>query len=120
MSQALVSTHTLTPAHPSTMATRVHSFNQIQGAIASGSAVAVCFSAEWSGPSRAMAPVFDQLAMTTPGVWFLTCDIDSVPGVDQEYGVHAVPVFMFFKGGVKVNAVTGGNASAIQQAVNAL
>ncbi|KAJ3369513.1 hypothetical protein GGF31_005223 [Allomyces arbusculus] len=65
-----------------------------------------------------MEPVFDHLAMTTPGVRFLNCDIDSA--AEQEYGVHAVPVFMFFKGGVKVNAVTGGDANAVRQAVYAL
>jgi len=57
------------------------------------------FTAEWCGPCKAYAPVFNNVAATTPGVVFETIDIDAHREVAAQYGVRSVPTTIIEKGG---------------------
>ena len=48
---------------------------------------------------------------------FLKVDVDEVPAVAQEYSVKAMPTFMVFKNGEKVQEVVGANVKALENAV---
>lgn len=67
------------------------------------------FYADWCGPCRAIAPFYEQLAKqhSVPGfLAFAKVNVDHVQPVAAQYGVSAMPTFMFFKTGKQV-AVNG-------------
>jgi thioredoxin 1 len=64
--------------------------------------VAVDFHATWCGPCHAIAPTYAKLAssLTIPGIFeFAKVDVDAVPDVTEQYGVTAMPTFLFFHNG---------------------
>lgn len=67
----------------------------------------VKFSAEWCGPCKALAPVFDKIEASTAGVDFAKIDIDEDPALAQSMGVMAVPTIVFVKNGGVVDVIVG-------------
>lgn len=51
-------------------------------------------------------------------VEFYKIDVDEVPDVAQELGIRAMPTFLLFKDGEKVEEVVGANEKAIRAAVD--
>lgn len=43
--------------------------------------------------------------------------MDEVPDLAQELGIRAMPTFLLFKGGEKVDEVVGANPKAIEAAI---
>ena len=56
-----------------------------------------------------------------PGAYFVKLDVDEVSDVAQELGIRAMPTFLIFKNGEKIQEVVGANPKAllagIQEAV---
>ncbi|KAL1954378.1 hypothetical protein VTO42DRAFT_1244 [Malbranchea cinnamomea] len=75
-----------------------------------------CF-ATWCGPCKAIAPKIEEYSEKYPDVAFYKVDVDEVPDVAQELGVRAMPTFIFFKDGQKVDEVLGAVPPAIEAAV---
>ncbi|PIG86434.1 thioredoxin [Aspergillus arachidicola] len=67
-----------------------------------------CF-AEWCGPCKAIAPQLAKLSEEYTGAKFYKIDVDELSEVAAELGVRAMPTFLFFKDGEKVNEVVGAN-----------
>lgn len=70
------------------------------------------FYADWCGPCRAIAPFYEQLAKqhSIPNfLAFAKVNVDHVQAVAAQYGVSAMPTFMFFKSGKQV--AVNGNAN---------
>ena len=53
-----------------------------------------------------------------PNARFYKLDVDEVPDVAQELGVRAMPTFIVFKDGEKVDEVVGANAKALEALVS--
>lgn len=54
------------------------------------------FTATWCGPCRRMKPIFEELETTyDEEMNFVSIDIDSHPELADQYGVQAVPTFIF-------------------------
>lgn len=51
-------------------------------------------------------------------VEFYKIDVDEVPDVAQELNIRAMPTFLLFKDGEKVEEVVGANERAIRAAVD--
>lgn len=73
--------------------------------------------ATWCGPCKVIAPKIVDLAKKYTNVKFYKLDVDEVPDVAQELGVRAMPTFLIFKNGEKVDEVVGANERAVVAAI---
>jgi thioredoxin 1 len=53
-----------------------------------------------------------------PSIHFVKIDVDEVPDVAQELGIRAMPTFLIFKDGEKVQEVVGANPQALKAAID--
>lgn len=64
--------------------------------------------AEWCGPCKMMAPIFDELSKTYEGkVKMGKIDVDENPEVPGSFGVTSIPTIIFFKDGEAVGSLVG-------------
>ena len=65
------------------------------------------FNAGWCGPCKAMKPVLEELAAATPGIKFVSIDIDDQDELSDDYDVASIPCLVLFKGGEEVKRHVG-------------
>ncbi|BDC35861.1 MAG: thioredoxin [Candidatus Methanoliparum thermophilum] len=64
--------------------------------------------AEWCGPCRMVAPIIDELAKEYRGrVVFGKLNTDENSRLAMKFGITAIPTFLFFKDGKKVDTMIG-------------
>jgi thioredoxin 1 len=74
--------------------------------IGSGKSV-VDFWAPWCGPCRMIAPVLEQLATERRDIRFGKLNVDENPQTSAAFGVHGIPLLVFFKDGAERGRVVG-------------
>jgi thioredoxin len=74
--------------------------------IGSGATV-VDFWAAWCGPCRMIAPVIEQLASERHDIRFAKLNVDENPQTASSFGVHGIPLLVFFRDGVERGRVVG-------------
>merc|ERR1711907_299020 len=79
--------------------------------------VLVDFFAVWCGPCKRIAPGLAELAQKYPNVAFAKVDVDDQEDIAQEYEVSAMPTFLLFKGGEKVDSVVGASLEKVEALV---
>ncbi|CAE6441767.1 unnamed protein product [Rhizoctonia solani] len=88
--------------------------------IKSNKFVVLDFHAVWCGPCHMIAPVYEQLAGKHENVKFAKVDVDNVSDIAQNYGITAMPTFIFLRDGEQVKLIKGANQVALEQAVSEL
>ena len=82
--------------------------------------VVVDFFATWCIPCKKIAPFLEELAEAHEGVVFLKVDVDQLEDTAAEQDISAMPTFLFFKNGKKVDELVGASKDALQAAVEKL
>jgi len=75
------------------------------------------FWATWCEPSKAMEPVFAQLAVDAPQAKFFRVEAEEQPEISEAYDVAAVPFFLILKDSVVVDKLQGANAPELANKV---
>ena len=91
------------------MVVHINSASELQTLLSSTTYVAVDFFADWCPPCKQIAPVYENLATKHSKenhLAFAKVNVDHVKDVAQQYGISAMPTFLFFKEGKQV-AVNG-------------
>lgn len=70
--------------------------------------VVVDFYADWCGPCKMMAPIFDELARERAGeVLFAKLDTDRNPTMAAKYGIRGIPTLIVFQNGREATRQVG-------------
>jgi thioredoxin len=83
----------------------------------------VDFYADWCGPCKAIAPIYEQLSaqLSRPGTLaFTKVNVDAQKQIAQTYNITAMPTFMVFKSGRESKRIKGADVKALDAAVKQL
>ena len=82
--------------------------------------VVIDLYADWCGPCKMFAPVFEKLAGEYDGkVNFAKLDVDASQDIAAKYDVNSIPTFIIFKDGKEFDRKTGaGDAKTFKEFVN--
>lgn len=67
----------------------------------------VDFWADWCGPCKMFAPVFESAAQENPDITFAKVDTDAEPALGQALNITSIPTLMAFRDGILVFAQPG-------------
>lgn len=83
-----------------------------------GKLLVIDFNATWCGPCRMMAPILETESRQRPHVIFISADTDKCPGASRNYGVTAIPNFVFLKNGQVLTQFSGANVSKLKESLD--
>lgn len=69
--------------------------------------VFVDFYADWCGPCKALAPIFETVSKEQKKVKFAKLNVDENRELAQKYDVMGIPCIIIFKDGKEVERLTG-------------
>lgn len=103
------------------MATRALDQESFGSVIQDNETVIVDFWADWCGPCKRFAPVFDQVSEKHPDVVFGKVDTEDQRALAGGLGIQSIPTLMAFRGGYLVFREAGAlGAPQFEQLVQAV
>ncbi|MFC0680493.1 thioredoxin family protein [Lysobacter korlensis] len=103
------------------MATRELSAQDFESVVTAPGITLVDWWAEWCGPCRAFAPVFEAASEAHPEITFAKVDTEAEQALSGAAGIRSIPTLMAFRDGVLVFAQPGAlPAPALEQVISAV
>lgn len=85
--------------------------DDLDALITSGETAVVDFYANWCGPCKAMAPVFEQISLELGDkAAFVKVNIDTASNIPVKFQIRGVPTFLIVKDGVEVARTSGSKS----------
>ncbi|KAL1842099.1 hypothetical protein VTJ49DRAFT_6081 [Mycothermus thermophilus] len=97
--------------------------SQFNNLLSSSKFVVADFYADWCGPCKQVAPIFEQLstALSRPGVLtFAKVDTEAQKDIATAYRVTALPTFVIFRNGKVTDRVQGADPVKLQSIISKL
>ena len=82
------------------MATLALTKDNFKDAIERGGMVFIDWWAEWCGPCKAFAPVYERVAEENPDITFAKIDTDKEQELAAAFGIRSIPTLMIFRDGI--------------------
>ncbi|PWN25983.1 thioredoxin [Jaminaea rosea] len=100
--------------------TEIKSFEQFKEVIGGSKPTIIDFWATWCGPCKMISPIFEKISDTPVGekLGFYKVDVDDQEQITQELGIRAMPTFVVFKDGDKIDTVVGADPAKLQAAIS--
>ncbi|MCL7029683.1 hypothetical protein MKW94_017298 [Papaver nudicaule] len=95
----------------------IQSKEELSTVVSHGKPVILHFWASWCEASKQMDLVFSHLSTDFPHAHFFRVEAEEQPEISEAYAVSAVPFFVFFKDGQKVDTMEGANPSSLANKV---
>ncbi|KAL0276651.1 UNVERIFIED_CONTAM: hypothetical protein PYX00_004176 [Menopon gallinae] len=99
---------------------KIVSKNEFENVILNNKIAVVHFYAEWATQCGPMNTVLDEMARQPSfrRVHFAKIEAEVVPEISVQYKISAVPTFIIFKDGEKVDVVNGANPAELTNKIN--
>jgi thioredoxin len=89
------------------MATLTVTKDNFKETIEKGGIVFIDWWADWCGPCKAFAPVYEKVAEANPDVTFAKIDTDVEQELAAAFGIRSIPTLMIFRDGLPLFAQPG-------------
>ncbi|GGB24659.1 putative thioredoxin-2 [Flexivirga endophytica] len=89
------------------MATKTLTTDTFTQEVQSDGIVLVDFWADWCGPCKMFAPIFEDASEKHPDLTFGKVDTDAEPALGQALQITSIPTLMIFRDGIRVFAQAG-------------
>lgn len=89
------------------MATTTLTSANFDDVVTSSDLVLIDFWAEWCGPCRAFAPVYERVSQRHDDVVFGKLDTDAEPGLAGAFGISSIPTLVIIRDNVILYAQPG-------------
>jgi thioredoxin 1 len=89
------------------MATVALTTDKFKDTIEKPGIVLIDWWADWCGPCRAFAPIYEKVSDDNPDVTFAKIDTDKEEQLAAAFGIRSIPTLMIFRDGVPLFAQPG-------------
>jgi len=103
------------------MSTLTLTTDAFEETVSSAGITLVDFWADWCGPCRMFAPIYEAASEKNPGITFGKVDTEAEQGLASSAGITSIPTLMAFRDGILVFSQPGAlPAPALDQVIEAV